>query len=95
MSGGHFQYQQFRLNDLADEVDAYILRCTSDETDEYGYKPTMSPEALDCLRLCRDTLIKAGDMLHSVDWCICGDTCEETMIREIREIEKRQPSPNG
>ncbi len=89
MSGGHFDYQQFRLNDLADQVQAYIDRCTSDETDEYGYKPTLSPEALDCLRTCRQTLIKAGNMLHSVDWCICGDTDEEDMIREFKEMEKQ------
>jgi hypothetical protein len=87
MSGGHFDYQQYRLNDLADQVQAHILRCTSDETDEYGYKPTMSPEGLVCLCTCRDTLRKAGNMLHSVDWCISGDTDEDTMIREFKEMD--------
>ena len=92
MSGGHFGYKQYQLRDLAEAVDVYIDRCTSDETDEtdeYSYKPTMSPEALDCLRTCRDTLIKAGNMLHSVDWCISGDTGEDTMIREFKEMEKQ------
>ena len=78
MSGGHFDYVQYRITQAADELEQYIRRCESDETDELGWKPEYSPETMAKFRECEATVRRAGDMLHRVDWLICGDDGEDT-----------------
>ena len=38
MSGGHFNYDQYKIQMIADEVEELILKNGSDEVDSYGYK---------------------------------------------------------
>lgn len=78
MSGGRFDYIQYRISQAADEVNQYIRMCESDERDEYGYKPEYSPETLQKFRECELTLRKASVMLHRVDYLSSGDDGEES-----------------
>jgi hypothetical protein len=77
MSGGHFDYIQYRISQAADEVCQYIRRCESDERDEYGYKPEFSKETLEKFRECELTLRRASVMLHRVDYLASGDDGED------------------
>jgi hypothetical protein len=36
MSGGHFQYKQWEIGNIADEVEQLILTNDSEEKDEWG-----------------------------------------------------------
>jgi hypothetical protein len=76
MSGGHFDYIQYRIDQAADEVEQYIRKCESTETDEYGYKPDFRPETLAKFRECESTLRRAAAMLQRVDWLASGDDSE-------------------
>jgi len=78
MSGGHFDYFQFRIRDRASELDEMIHRCQTAEEDEYGYKPDYSPETLEKFAECAATMRKAAEMLHRVDWLVSGDNGEVT-----------------
>ena len=37
MSGGHFDYQQFRIEDIANSIEGYLFGCELDESDIEGY----------------------------------------------------------
>ena len=79
MSGGAFDYTQYRIEQAADEVNSEIRRCDPDRLpDEYGYKPDYSQETLAKFRECEQTLRKAAAMLNRVDWLVCGDDGEDS-----------------
>lgn len=92
MSGGRFDYIQYRISQAADEVNQYIRRCESDERDEYGYKPEYSPETLQKFRECELTLRKASVMLHRVDYLASGDDGEDSfhsrLDKELSELDQ-------
>jgi hypothetical protein len=85
MSGGKFDYVQYRIGQAADEVEQYILRCESDDVDEYGYKPEYTPETLEKFRECEKTLRRASEMLQRVDWLASGDDGEESFHKRWAE----------
>lgn len=91
MSGGYFDYIQFRIEEAADSVAHFIARCESTKVDEYEYKPEFSKETLDKFKECRDTLKKGAKMLHRIDWLASGDDGEETFHKQWREdIENKK-----
>lgn len=88
MSGGHFDYIQYRIEQVADQVEAYIRRCEEAEPaepDEFGYKLGYSPETISKFKECEKTLRKAADMLHRIDWLASGDDGEETFHERWEE----------
>jgi len=68
MSGGHFNYQQFRLEDIASEIDELI------ERQEYGV------EIIEKFKLAAKTLRTAQRMAHRIDYLVSGDDGEETFL---------------
>jgi hypothetical protein len=85
MSGGHFDYVQYRIDQAADELQSYIDRCESEEVDEYGYKPDYSPETLEKFKECERMLRIGGAMLHRIDWLAEGDDGEETFHKRLAD----------
>lgn len=81
MSGGHFNYIQYRVTEAADGVERYIARCEGTETDEWGYKPELPDDILEKFKLCQRMLKLAGDMLHRCDWLASGDDGEDSFRR--------------
>lgn len=83
MSGGHFEYQQHRLRDIADTIDSLILN--NKVEDEYGYKRDYSPEVLEKFKKASTLLKKAYDMAHEIDWLVSGDTDEDAFLENWKE----------
>ena len=80
MSGGHFDYVQYRIEQAADDVEQYIRRCygeIGDENDGYVFEPGYSDETMARFKLCEQTLRLAALMLQRVDWLASGDDGEE------------------
>ena len=77
MSGGHFDYIQYRIDQTADEVKSFIRRCESGERDEYDYQRAYTPETIARFRECELTLRRAAAMLQRVDWLASGDDGED------------------
>ena len=69
MSGGYFDYTQFRI------MNSRVVLCKYLENLEAG---AYRPETLAKLRECEQTLRLAGNMLHRVDWFLSADEGEET-----------------
>jgi hypothetical protein len=83
MSGGHFQYQQYRIEDIAVEI-YEIIESNDDKTiDQYGQRRGNGymPEGIEKFREAAHTLRQAAEMAQRVDWLVSGDDGEDSFIR--------------
>ena len=98
MSGGHFEYKQYQVDELAAEIDRVIAKvyktreavkntpddpCHPDYCWEKSY--LFSDETLAKFAEARDTLKRAGIMAQRVDWLLSGDDGEETFHKRWEE----------
>ena len=78
MSGGHFDYIQYRITDAAEEIRSIIAE------NSYGY----TVETLAKFKVAADTVDKASKMLQRVDWLVCSDDGEDNFhTRWEQELE--------
>jgi hypothetical protein len=87
MSGGYFNYDQWKLENMADQIDRLIENNDSDEADDYGYRRGRgySQETIERFRETRAALMRAAKMAHRVDWLLSGDDSEESFHRRWDE----------
>lgn len=71
MSGGHFDYLQYRIDDAANEIERKQTWSGED----------FSAETLEKFRKAAITLRAASIMLHRIDWFLCDDDSEESFNR--------------
>ena len=91
MSGGHFQYKQWEIGNIADEVAQLILDNDSQEVNEwgdrkgYGYSPETIEEFKRGLLILRQAHVYA----QRIDWLVSGDDGEDSFHRRLKiEMEK-------
>lgn len=78
MSGGHFGYQQFNIQNIADDVEQLI------ESNDGNYSEETIVEFKRGLELLR----KAQVYVQRIDWLVSGDDGEETFHKRLKdEIE--------
>jgi hypothetical protein len=75
MSGGHFDYKQYQIGDIADDIEALIE--DNLHKDEYGYCRNYSAETLDRFVEAVKALRIAEAYATRVDWLVSGDDNEE------------------
>lgn len=92
MSGGKFEYKQYQVEELADQIDRAIAfnekvkTNPKDAEDQYGWLPeVLSEETILKFKEARDTLIKGAKMAHRIDWLLSGDDGEESFHRRWKE----------
>ena len=94
MSGGFFQYQQFRLGEIQDGIERVIAKNVDGETsrrlDEEGeWHYSFSEETLNEFRNGIQALKKAFVYAHRIDWLLSGDDGEETFHERLKkELEE-------
>ena len=103
MSGGHFDYQDNRIDDMMDiikhdikynDVEWHYDPETDQSTEDYGYQH--SKETLDILKKLLKDMKKVMDVLHYYDWYVSGDTCEETFLEKASKYYRcRKIKKNG
>ena len=79
MSGGHFDYRDFYIQNIADQIERVIEE--NDDPSEYGdgyVKWGFSERTLDRFREAIDCLKRAAVMVHRIDWLLSGDDDEES-----------------
>ena len=85
MSGGQFDYIQYRIIDVVEQVENTIERYADCED---GWCK-VSKETLHRMLETRNTLWLAQTMLHRLDWFVSGDDGEETyherLERDLKE----------
>ena len=82
MSGGTFDYRESELNYLrgmvAKEI-GYIEHCYDDE---HSY----NPKTIEYMKAICNDLDKLAKVLHSLDYFVSGDTCEERFISDYEKV---------
>lgn len=86
MSGGAFDYKDSILFDLKDEIAREIGYY------EYGgdhlLNPT-NPKVIEYMKVICEDLGKLGNVLHSLDWYLSGDTGEDKFINDFENYYKK------
>lgn len=91
MSGGHFQYKQWEIGNIADEVEQLILTNDSEEKDEWGDRKGyhFTPETIEEFKKGLILLRQAYVYAQRIDWLVCGDDGEDSFHRRLKfELEK-------
>lgn len=94
MSGGHFDYDQYRIRQIADSIDQLIRQNgkkkdykVSEWEDEHYYE--YPAEVIEKFKEGYDTLRKAEIYAQRIDWLVSGDDGEESFIERLKEdLEK-------
>lgn len=79
MSGGHFDYNQYRISSVADDIKQILLN--PEEKEWYVYSEETKArmkEAVDLLEL-------AAVYVQRIDWLVSGDDSEESFHRRLKE----------
>lgn len=86
MSGGHFNYLQYNVSQLADDIKAESIKYSSDSDDNEEYKWKKFPDEIlkEMKSLSRD-LERNYERVHNLDWFLSGDYGEDTYLKCIKE----------
>lgn len=76
MSGGHFDYEQYRIQQAADDLNNYIAKVVNNEFED-DWKPEYSQDTLNKFKVCAKELERVATMLHHIDYLICSDYSEK------------------
>jgi hypothetical protein len=76
MSGGHFDYSQHYLTDIANEIDAIIRR--NNIKDSWGHVQCYSDQTIQRMRDTAVMLRRVAMMVHRIDYLVSGDDGEGT-----------------
>ena len=85
MSGGHFNYDQYKIGQIADSIDQLIYNNNNEELDEYGdrknreYTEATISEFRTALRMLRRAQIYA----QRIDWLVSCDDGEDTFRKRL------------
>jgi hypothetical protein len=87
MSGGAFNYDQYKIDYIADEIEQFILDNESEELNQWGdkkgtfYSPTTINEFKKALTHLRMAKIYA----QRIDWLVSGDDGEDTFHNRLQQ----------
>ena len=91
MSGGHFNYKQWEIGNIADEVEQLILTNDSEEKDEWGDRKGyhFSPETIEEFKKGLALLRQAYVYAQRIDWLVSADDGEDSFHNRLKfELEK-------
>ena len=87
MSGGHFQYQQDSIMDIAEEIQNVIYNNDDESIDEWGdrrgrgYSPEVVARMQEGVRALRTAYVYA----YRIDWLLSDDDGEESFLERLEE----------
>lgn len=91
MSGGHFDHQQYRIGQIADDIQLLIENNDSKSKNEYGdaigrnYPPEIIAKFCDAVKCLRRAQIYAT----RIDWLVCDDDGPNNFLERLEaELEQ-------
>lgn len=86
MSGGHFNYKQHSLLDMADDIGGFILTNDSTEKNEWGdpIGRQYSPETIEEFERAMVILKMAYVYAQRIDWLLSGDDGEDSFHKRLQ-----------
>lgn len=87
MSGGHFDYNQYRIGQIADDIQLLIDGNDSTELNQYGDRIGRGypREVVDRFRKAVKLLRTAQVYAQRIDWLVSGDDGPESFLRRLEE----------
>jgi hypothetical protein len=87
MSGGRFDYVQFRFGEIVESIRSTIANNASDEKDEWGdtIGEHLPPDIIAKLIATANAVERAEKMVTRVDWLLSGDDGEDCFRRRWKE----------
>jgi len=83
MSGGHFDYNQYIIQNIADEIENVVKN--NNVKNEYDYSRNYSKETIKELNEAITLLRKASIYSQRIDWLLSDDDGEETFHERLEE----------
>ena len=91
MSGGYFDYKQYEIDRIADQVEQLIIM--NDENEYYRYPSRVVDE----FRKGQDLLRRAAVYAQRIDWLVSGDDGAERFLErlaeDLEELERVNDEP--
>jgi len=86
MSGGHFQYKQWEIGNIADEVEQLIITNDSEELDRWGDRKGshFTPETIEEFKKGLILLRQAYVYAQRIDWLLSGDDGEDSFHSRLK-----------
>lgn len=82
MSGGAFNYNDYHITGIADQIEEFIR--DNEDRSEYRYSEATIQRFREAVKLLRE----AGVYVHRIDWLVSGDDGEETFHKRLeRDLE--------
>lgn len=93
ISGGHFNYEQYRIQRIADEIEQLILSNDRDALNEWGdpIGRAYSKETITEFEVGLDYLRKALIYAQRIDWLVSGDDGEENFHERLKNDLEELP----
>ena len=89
--GGHFDYNQCRVREIAEDIQRLIATNADETLNEWGEKKGRQypPEIIERFKEAAHTLEQAADMAQRVDYLVSGDDGNESFLtrwqKEVRD----------
>jgi hypothetical protein len=89
MSGGTFNYDQYKLRYIADVIEQSILQNGKKREykdtweDEYHYE--YPDEVIEKFKIAIEKIREAEIYAHRIDWLLAGDDGEETFLERLEQ----------
>ena len=91
MSGGHFDYNQWKLQMIADEIEQLIIDNDSDEKNDWGDTKGyhFNEDTIRQFKAAVALLRVSYTFVQRIDWLVSGDDGEDSFHRRLKdELEK-------
>ena len=97
MSGGHFNYKQYDIGHIADEVEQIIIDNDSTEEDQWGDSKGwhFSPEIIDEFKKGLKILRQAQAYAQRIDWLVSGDDGLDSFLKRLQHDLKQLENNDG
>ena len=83
MSGGYFNYDQYRIRTIAGTIRSIIDNNT--KKDQWGYASNYNEETLKYFERAIEILKIAEVYIQRIDWLVSGDDGEETFMKRLHK----------
>lgn len=87
MSGGAFDYKQYTINEIVDEIERIIAN--NKVKDNFGYCLGVSNKTLKEFKKGIKYLKLASIYAQRIDWLVSGDDSEETFHKRLKEDKEK------
>ena len=88
MSGGYFDYIQYPLREVANDIENLIENNST--KDEWGFSRDFSQKTLTEFKNAMRIVNEAATYIQRIDWLVSGDDSEESFHKRLNKEKPRE-----